>query len=81
MKFSNVVDYKNEPHFVCKTGRKNIRILKPGEPYENSFVVSLKRVSNRRPAEYDPEEDVDEVELADEPEVELEDLPETFQPQ
>ena len=81
MKFSNVVDYKNEPHFVCKTGRKNIRILKPGEPYENSFVVSLKRVSNRRPAEYDPEEDVDEVELADEPEVELEDLPERFQPQ
>jgi len=65
MRFSNVVDYKGQPHFVCKTGRKNIRILKPGQPYEKSFVVPLKRVSNRRPAEYEePEdEDQDDVEL------------------
>jgi hypothetical protein len=83
VKFSKIVDYKGTPHFVCKTGRKNIRILKPGDPYEQSFVVPLKKVSNRRPAEYEPEdEDVDEVELSGEPEVELEDLQEeAFQPQ
>ena len=49
MRFSNLVDYKGVPHYVVKTGRKNIRILKPGEAYEKSFVVPLKRVSNRRP--------------------------------
>jgi hypothetical protein len=57
MKFSKMVDYKGQPHFVCKTGRKNVRILEPGLPYEKSFVVPLKQVSNRRPAEFseDPE--------------------------
>lgn len=51
MKFSKVCDYKGEAHYICKTGRKNIRILLPGLPYEKSFVVPLKTVSNRRPAE------------------------------
>lgn len=62
MRFSNLVDYKGVPHYVVKTGRKNIRILKPGEAYEKSFVVPLKRVSNRRPAEYveEPEDDLDD---------------------
>lgn len=69
MRFSNIVDYKNQPHFVCKTGRKNIRILKPGEPYERSFVVPLKKVSNRRPAEYEPEDDDDDVELEEQNEL------------
>ena len=45
---------------MVKTGRKNIRILKPGEPYEKSFVVPLKKVSNRRPAEDIEEPDDDE---------------------
>jgi hypothetical protein len=67
MRFSNLVDYKGVPHYVVKTGRKNIRILKPGEDYEKSFVVPLKKVSNRRPAEYveDDVDDDDEIELAD----------------
>ena len=52
MKFSKTVDYKGRPHFVCKTGRKRIRILEPGLPYEKSFVVPLKLVSNRRPSEF-----------------------------
>jgi len=87
MRFSNMVDYKAVPHYVVKTGRKNVRILLPGQSYEKSFVVPIKKVSNRRPAEYEPEEDVDEVELSDEPEGELEDafqdeeLHDEFQPQ
>lgn len=65
MRFSNLVDYKGVPHYVVKTGRKNIRILKPGEEYDKSFVVSLKKVSNRRPAEYveDSDDDDDDVDL------------------
>ncbi len=66
MKFSNVVDYKGVAHFVVKTGRKNIRILLPGQPYEKSFVVSLKKVSNRRPADVEEEPDVDEPDEAGE---------------
>ncbi len=84
MKFSKIVDYKGEAHFVCKTGRKNIRILKPGEPYEKSFVVPLKKVSNRRAAdiEQDDEDDAklgDEVELSDG--IENGELADEFQPQ
>lgn len=86
MKFSNMVDYKEVPHYVVKTGRKNIRNLLPGQPYEKSFVVPLKKVSNRRPAEYVEEPDEDEVELDEEndvlgkaEEVEVED--EQYQPQ
>ena len=85
MRFSNVVDYKGQAHYVCKTGRKNIRILKPGEEYEKSFVVPLKKVSNRRPAEYveEPDED-DDVDFKDETELvddEAEELEDEFQPQ
>lgn len=71
MRFSKMVDYKGKPHFVCKTGRKNIRILEPGQEYDQSFVVPIKKVSNRRPAEFieDPEDDVDEVELEEETEL------------
>jgi hypothetical protein len=58
MKFSKMVDYKGQAHFVCKTGRKNVRILEPGLPYEKSFVVPLKQVSNRRPAEFSEDPDV-----------------------
>jgi hypothetical protein len=58
MKFSKMVDYKGQAHFVCKTGRKNVRILEPGLPYEKSFVVPLKLVSNRRPAEFSEDPDV-----------------------
>ena len=67
-----------------KTGRKNIRILEPGKDYDKSFVVSLKKVSNRRPAEYEPEDDLDEddVELdAAGVEIEDEELHDEFQPQ
>jgi hypothetical protein len=84
MKFSKMCDYKGVAHFIVKTGRKNIRILLPGQPYEKSFVVPIKKVSNRRPAEYEPEDDLDEVdieegtELADD-NAELED--EQYQPQ
>jgi hypothetical protein len=74
MRFSNLVDYKGVPHHVVKTGRKNIRILKPGEDYEKSFVVPLKKVSNRRPAEY-VEDDVD-----DDDDLELEGQPELIEP-
>ena len=87
MKFSKMVDYKGKPHFVCKTGRKNVRILEPGKDYDKSFVVPIKKVSNRRPAECEPEEDVDDVELTGEPEGELEnafedaELDGEFQPQ
>jgi ribosomal protein S8 len=89
MRFSNQVDYKGKAHFVCKTGRKNIRILLPGQPYEKSFVVPLKKVSNRRPAEYEPEDDLDEVEvglgddLVEAPEIEeeSEQLTDEYQPQ
>jgi hypothetical protein len=52
MKFSNMGDFAGKPHFVCKTGRKHIRILEPGQPYERSFVVPLTKVSNRRPADF-----------------------------
>lgn len=69
MRFSNQVDYKGQAHFICKTGRKNIRILKPGEPYEKSFVVPLSKVSNRRPAEYVEEPDEDDVDLEEETEL------------
>jgi hypothetical protein len=84
MKFSNMVDYKGVPHYVVKTGRRNIRILLPGQAYEKSFVVPLKKVSNRRPAEYIEDPDEEEVELDEENEVlgeteELED--EQYQPQ
>jgi hypothetical protein len=84
MKFSNMVDYKGVPHYVVKTGRRNIRILLPGQPYEKSFVVPLKKVSNRRPAEYIEDPDEEEVDLDEENEVlgeteELED--EQYQPQ
>jgi hypothetical protein len=58
MKFSKMVDYKGQAHFVCKTGRKNVRILEPGLPYEKSFVVPLKLVSNWRPAEFSEDPDV-----------------------
>ena len=87
MRFSNMVDYKAVPHYVVKTGRKNIWILLPGQSYEKSFVVPIKKVSNRRPAEYEPEEDVDDAELSGEPETDLEnafqdsDLDGEFQPQ
>ena len=57
MRFSNMVTYKDKDYYVVKTGRRNIRILEPGMPYEKSFVVPLKKVSNRRPAEYEPEDD------------------------
>jgi hypothetical protein len=87
MRFSNMVDYKGVAHYVVKTGRKNIRILLPGQPYEKSFVVPLKKVSNRRPAEYVEEPD-DEVEnpldLEDDPAEELEEADledEQYQPQ
>jgi hypothetical protein len=65
MKFSKMCDYKGVAHFIVKTGRKNIRILLPGKPYEKSFVVPLKKVSNRRPAEYEPEDDLDEPEIGE----------------
>ena len=52
MKFSNMCDYKDEAHYICKTGRKNIRILEPGLPYDRSFVVPIGLTSNRRPAEF-----------------------------
>ena len=89
MRFSNMVDYKGVPHYVVKTGRKNIRILLPGQPYEKSFVVPLKKVSNRRPAEYEPEDDQDDdetledlSELNDPNEDAEQDVPEDeFQPQ
>jgi hypothetical protein len=89
MRFSNMVDYKGVAHYVVKTGRKNIRILLPGQPYEKSFVVPLKKVSDRRPADFieDPDDEVEnenpfnlEDDPAEEPEeAELED--EQFQPQ
>ena len=84
MKFSKMCDYKGVAHFIVKTGRKNIRILLPGQPYEKSFVVPLKKVTNRRPAEYEPEDDLDDepegdVELAEEESEELEDS--EYQPQ
>jgi len=89
MKFSKMCDYKGVAHFIVKTGRKNIRILLPGKPYEKSFVVPLKKVSNRRPAEYEPEDDLDEVEvglgddLVEAPEIEeeSEQLTDEYQPQ
>ena len=37
---------------MVKTGRKNIRILKPGEAYEKTFVVPLEESVQSRPAEY-----------------------------
>ena len=75
MKFSKMCDYKHVPHFIVKTGRKNIRILLPGQPYEKSFVVPIKKISNRRSAECEPEDDdLDDVEL-EEP-TELEDVTE-----
>ena len=62
MRFSKMCDYKEKPHFVCKTGRKNIRILEVGKPYDKSFVVPINRVSNRRPADFleDPEDGISE---------------------
>lgn len=68
MRFSKMVDYKGEPHFLCRTGRRNVRILKPGEPYEKSFVVPIKKVSNKRPAdiECDSEDEIEDDELRDE---------------
>jgi hypothetical protein len=60
MKFSKMCDYKGVAHFIVKTGRKNIRILLPGQPYEKSFVVPIKKIANRRPAEYEPEDNLDD---------------------
>jgi hypothetical protein len=79
MKFSKMCDYANKPHFVCKTGRKNIRILEVGQPYEKSFVVPLKKISNRRPSDFieDPEEETTE----DSPELEEANEDLEFQPQ
>lgn len=67
MKFSKMVDYRAKPYFVCKTGRKNIRILAPGLAYENSFVVPIKETSNRRPAVLDdlPETDLEVTQFAE----------------
>ncbi len=88
MRFSNIVTYKGEDFYVVKTGRRNIRILKPGEDYEKSFVVPLKKVSNRRPAEVQEPDDDDDLDLEGETELiepndivedELEDS--EFQPQ
>ena len=84
MRFSNIVDYKGVAHFIVKTGRKNIRILLPGQPYEKSFVVPLKKVSNRRPAEYveEPDEDLDDDDLEEEIDMSDVSLPEPeYQPQ
>ena len=60
MKFSNMVTHKGKDFFVVKTGRKNIRILEPGQPYDKSFVVPLKKVSNRRPADGIVDDDDDD---------------------
>lgn len=57
MKFSNMCDYNGKPHFICKTGRKNVRILDVGQPYEKSFVVPINRIGNRRPADVQFEDD------------------------
>jgi len=67
MKFSNMMDYKGKAHYVCKTGRKNIRLLEPGLPYDQSFVVPLRLTSNRRPAEFqeDPEAGLSEDDVFD----------------
>jgi hypothetical protein len=83
VKFSKMCDYKGVAHFIVKTGRKNIRILLPGQPYEKSFVVPIKKISNRRPAEYEPEDDMDDVELEEETDLteETEELEDEFQPQ
>jgi len=84
MKFSKMCDYKGVAHFIVKTGRKNIRILLPGQPYEKSFVVPLKKVSNRRPAEYveEPDEDLDDDDLEEEIDMSDVSLPEPeYQPQ
>lgn len=51
MKFSKMCDYLGKPHFICKTGRKNIRILEVGLSYDKSFVVPINRIANRRPAD------------------------------
>jgi hypothetical protein len=92
------VDYKGDAkhpageYYVVKTGRRNIRILKPGEDYDKSFVVPLKKVSNRRPAEYEPEDDDqddDDLDLEGQPELiepeiaddGAEELEDEFQPQ
>ncbi len=67
MKFSNQCDFKgdaNHPagqYLIVKTGRIRIRLLKPGEPYSASFVVPLKKVSNRRPADGIVDDDDDET--------------------
>ena len=50
MKFSKMIDYKGKAYFLCRTGRINCRILEPGQPYEKSFVVPIKKTSNKRPA-------------------------------
>jgi hypothetical protein len=87
MKFSKMCDYKGVAHFIVKTGRKNIRILLPGQPYEKSFVVPIKRISNRRPAECEAEDDLDEVEMEEETELVeqdegiIEESEEEYQPQ
>jgi len=72
VKFSKMCDYKNEAHFIVKTGRKNIRILKPGDSYDKSFVVPIRKTSNRRPSDgIEPDEDEDETpeELSDQSEL------------
>ena len=89
MKFSNMVTYKGDrvhpagEYYVVKTGRVRIRLLKPGDPYEKSFKVSLKAVSDRRPVEYVEDDDDDNVELEGQEEiVEDEDLEDAeYQPQ
>lgn len=93
MRFSNMCDYKGVGHFIVKTGRVNIRILKPGEPYDKSFVVPIKKTSNRRPTDViepgdddETPEDLSELtdasELTDPNEGAEQELPEDeFQPQ
>lgn len=71
MKFSKMITYKGKDYFLCRTGRRNCRILEPGQPYEKSFVVPIKKTSNKRPADVAQDDDDDDLEIEDE--VQLED--------
>jgi hypothetical protein len=84
MKFSKMCDYKGKAYFLCRTGRRNCRILEPGQPYEKSFVVPIKSTSNKRPADVAQDDDADvqledDVELTDQ--TENDELADEFQPQ
>ena len=48
MKFSKMSITRARHISSVKTGRKNIRILEPGEPYEKSFVVPLEEECRTR---------------------------------